>query len=121
MIIAGILGGVFYNPEMSQEEKLGRIGAVIGHEISHAFDTIGAQFDKNGNMLKWWSDEDYKAFKLRADKLINYMSGFKVTPEGENYNGSLVQFETIADMAGVKCMLGIANNYKNFDYDKFFK
>ena len=47
----------------------------------------------------------------------------KVTPEGELYNGALVQTETIADMAGVKAMLGIAakNKDKNFDYDKFFR
>lgn len=118
-IIAGILGGVFYDSEMTYEEKLGGIGMVIGHEISHAFDTNGAQFDKNGSMKNWWTEEDYQKFQARADRLIKYMSGFKVN--GENYNGALVQTETIADMAGIKAMLGIAEEHNDFDYDKFFR
>ena len=120
-IIAGILGGDFYGPEMSYEEKLGGIGMVIGHEISHAFDTSGAQFDATGNVAKWWTDEDYAAFKARADKLIKYFDAMVVTPEGAKYNGSLVQTESIADMAGVKAMLGIADGREGFDYDKFFR
>lgn len=120
-IIAGILGGDFYSPEMSYEEKLGGIGMVIGHEVSHAFDTRGAQFDRTGNVAKWWTDEDYAAFQRRADRLIKYFDGITVTPEGGKCNGSLVQTECIADMAGVKAMLGIAEGRKNFDYDKFFR
>ena len=120
-IIAGILGGDFYGPEMSYEEKLGGIGMVIGHEISHAFDTRGAQFDATGNTAKWWTDEDYAAFKARADKLIKYFDAMTVTPEGAKYNGSLVQTESIADMAGIKAMLGIAEGREGFDYDKFFR
>lgn len=120
-IIAGILGGDFYNSEMTYEEKLGSIGMVIGHEISHAFDTNGAQFDKSGNMSKWWTDDDYEKFKQRADKLIKYFSAMIVTDSDEHYNGALVQTESIADMAGVKAMLGIAETRRNFDYDKFFR
>jgi len=122
-IIAGILSGDFYSPQRSREENLGAIGAVIGHELSHAFDTNGAQFDKNGAIKDWWTPEDYEKFQARADRLIKYLSSMKVTPEGELYNGALVQTETIADMAGVKAMLGIAakNKDKNFDYDKFFR
>lgn len=120
-IIAGILGGDFYSPDMSYEEKLGGIGAVIGHEISHAFDTNGAQFDKTGNVSSWWTDEDYKEFKSRADRLIKYFDSMKVDDSDKNYNGSLVQTESIADMAGVKAMLGIAEDHEGFDYDKFFR
>ena len=120
-IIAGILGGDFYSPEMSYEEKLGGIGMVIGHEVSHAFDTRGAQFDKTGNVAKWWTDDDYAAFQKRADRLIKYLDAITVTPEGTKCNGSLVQTECIADMAGIKAMLGIAEGRKNFDYDKFFR
>ena len=120
-IIAGIIGGEFYGPEMSYEEKLGGIGSVIGHEISHAFDTNGAQFDKTGNVNTWWTDEDYKAFQARADRLIKYFDTMRVDPDGTKYNGRLVQTEVIADMAGIKAMLGIAEGHANFDYDKFFR
>ena len=120
-IIAGILGGDFYNSSMSYEQKLAAIGMVIGHEISHAFDTRGAQFDKTGNMITWWTEEDLKNFQERANNLIKYLSSFKVDDSGNNYNGALVQTETIADMAGIKAMLGIAAKNKDFDYDKFFR
>lgn len=124
-IIAGILSGDFYGPQRSREENLGGIGAVIGHELSHAFDTKGAQMDKNGAIKDWWQPEDYERFQARADRLIKYLSGMKATPEGDFYNGSLVQTETIADMAGVKAMLGLASKIKadggDFDYDKFFR
>ncbi|MBR3245541.1 MAG: M13 family metallopeptidase, partial [Parasporobacterium sp.] len=56
-IFAGFLNGDYYNSDFSYEQKLGSIGAVIGHEISHAFDTSGAQFDKNGSMNNWWTEE----------------------------------------------------------------
>ncbi|MBQ7168582.1 MAG: M13 family metallopeptidase [Synergistaceae bacterium] len=120
-IIAGIMGGDFYSPEMSYEEKLGGIGMVIGHEVSHAFDTSGAQFGKTGNVESWWTEEDKEHFKARADRLIKYLDTFRVDDSGEHYNGSLVQTETIADMAGVKAMLGIAEGRKDFDYGKFFR
>ena len=120
-IIAGILGGDFYNDDMTYEEKLGGIGMVIGHEISHAFDTNGAQFDAKGNMLNWWTEDDYAKFKARADRLIKYFSTMKVDDSGKNYNGELVQTESIADMAGIKAMLGIAEGRTRFDYDKFFR
>ncbi|MBQ7569896.1 MAG: M13 family metallopeptidase, partial [Synergistaceae bacterium] len=118
-IIGGILSGDFYRPDMSYEEKLGGIGFVIGHELSHAFDTNGAQFDKNGSIKDWWTEQDYKTFKARADKLINYLNNIQV--DGKAYNGALVQTETIADTAGIKAMLGIAAKHKDFDYDKFFR
>ncbi|MBQ6919235.1 MAG: M13 family metallopeptidase [Synergistaceae bacterium] len=120
-IIAGIIGGDFYDSYMSYEEKLGGIGMVIGHEISHAFDTRGAQFGKTGNVESWWTDEDNANFKARADKLIKYLDTFKVDDSGENYNGTLVHTETIADMAGIKAMLGIASEIEPFRYDEFFK
>jgi len=120
-IIAGIMGGDFYNPDMSYEEKLGGIGAVIGHEISHAFDTNGAQFGKTGNVESWWTEEDKAHFKKRADNLIKYFDTFRVDDTGEKYNGSLVHTEVIADMAGVKAMLGIAEGVEGFQYDKFFR
>lgn len=120
-IIAGIMGGDFYSPEMSYEEKLGGIGMVIGHEISHAFDTNGAQFGKTGNVESWWTEEDNANFKKRAESLIKYLDTFRVDDSGEHYNGELVHTETIADMAGIKAMLGIAEGIEGFNYDKFFR
>ena len=120
-IIAGILGGDFYSSDFTYEEKLGAIGSVIGHELSHAFDTIGSQYDKDGNVSSWWTKEDYQKFQERTNRLIDYLSSMTVDGSGKNYNGALVQTETIADMAGIKCMLGLAAKKEDFDYDRFFR
>lgn len=120
-IIAGILGGTFYNSDMTEEEKLAGIGSIIGHEISHAFDTTGAQFDKDGNFANWWTDEDYAAFGTRAQKLIDYYDTIIPFDGGEYYPGSNVQGEAVADMAAVKCMLLLAKEKEDFDYDAFFR
>ena len=120
-IIAGILGDPFYSPEMSEEEKLAGIGMVIGHEISHAFDTSGAQFDENGALADWWTQEDMQAFNDRAAKLIECYDQIVPLAGDKNYSGALIQGEAIADMGGVKCMMEMAKNRENFDYDKFFR
>ena len=119
-IILGILGGEFYGDNMTDEEKYGGIGAVIGHEISHAFDTFGAQFDKDGNMVNWWTDEDYAAFQERAAKLAAYYDRIAVF-SGELVTGSQIKTEAIADMTGMKSLLSIAATYDDFDYAAFFE
>lgn len=118
-ILLGILGGCFWREDMEEEELLGGIGAIIGHEISHAFDTNGAVFDKNGNYNDWWTEKDKAAFKERADKLINYYDNIRIYGDKKAV-GKLVQTEAIADMTGVKSMLEIAKSKKDFDYKKFF-
>ena len=119
-IPAGILGGIFYSDEMSREEKLGHIGVIVAHEISHAFDTSGRQYDEQGNLSNWWTEDDYRKFHQRAQKLVDYYNGFEPIP---NYpvNGAMLDTEAIADLTGVKCMLRIAADEENFDYDRFFR
>ena len=120
-IIPGFFCDASYRSDMSLEEKYGALGSVIGHEISHAFDTSGAQFDAEGNLNNWWTDEDYAAFKERANKLVAYYDKVVAFDDGTAYKGQLVQTEAIADMAGLKCMLMMASKIDGFDYDKFFR
>ena len=120
-IVAGFLGDSTYRKDMSIEEKYGAIGTVIGHEISHAFDTFGAQFDANGNVKNWWTDEDYNIFLDKADKLEKYYDNVVAFDNDIKYSGSLVKTEAIADMASVKCLLKMAEEHKYFNYDKFFR
>ena len=120
-ILNGILGGAFYDENASREEKLGSIGIVIGHEISHAFDTYGSQFDKDGVLRNWWTDADRAAFNERTAKLVKYYDGIVPYEGAGNYSGAQVQSEAIADMGGMKCMLAIAANDPDFDYDLFFR
>ena len=119
-IIRGLLDGAFYREDMSEEELFAGIGSAIGHEISHAFDTKGAQYDENGNIVNWWTDEDLKTFHERADKLAKYYSGITAF-NGEKVRGDNIKTEAIADMAGMKCVLGLASENKDFDYKAFFE
>ena len=119
-IVLGILGNELYNDDMSPEEMAGGIGFVIAHEISHAFDTSGAQFDAYGNYADWWTPEDYEAFGLRAQKMAAYYDNI-IAFEGMNVSGTNVVSEAIADSAGMKCILSIAKQKENFDYDAFFR
>ena len=119
-IIPGLMGSPFYYEGMPQEALMGGVGVIIGHEISHAFDTRGAMFDKDGNFKNWWKRKDFKAFKRRAAKLIAYYDNITVW-DGMNSSGTLVQGEAIADMAGMKAMLTLAKTIPGFDYKKFFE
>jgi putative endopeptidase len=119
-IIPGILNAPVYYEDMSQEALFGSLGSIIGHEISHAFDTKGAQFDKDGNLADWWQESDYAAFKIRADKLVARYDGITIW-NGLQARGANIQTEAIADIAGIKCMLMIANRIPGFDYRAFFE
>jgi len=119
-IAGGYAQGAMYNSNMSDEEMLGKIGRVIGHEISHAFDSTGAQFDKEGNMKNWWTKEDYAAFQKRNDKLVAYYNNMHPWA-GQDFYGSIMTGEAGADMAGMKAILRVAATKKDFDYDKFYR
>jgi putative endopeptidase len=118
-IPAGILGGDFYDPEGTDAEQMGSIGVVIGHEITHGFDTSGSQYDKDGNLNNWWTDEDHAAFEERTDKVSAYFSKLEVLPD-VYVDGDLTIGETVADLGGLSCMLEIAKGTEGFDYEDFF-
>lgn len=119
-ILAGMLLGCMYGKDKPDEENLGAVGIVIGHEISHAFDPSGALYDKVGKMTNWWTDEDQTAFNERADKVIKYYDAIEPL-EGCKCKGNMVQGEATADMGGMKCILRAAEDRENFDYRKFFE
>ncbi len=120
MILGAFARGDIYNSEMSDEVLYSRLGVVIGHEISHAFDSIGSQFDKDGNKKEWWTDEDRKVFEERNEKLEAYLNSITLW-EGQENNGKIQTGEVCADMGGVKCMLRLASKKKDFDYDEFYR
>lgn len=117
---AGILQGAFYNANASKEEKLGAIGTIIGHEISHAFDNTGAKFDADGNLNNWWTAEDYAKFQEKTKKVRAFYSNVKLD-DGKNVNGDLTVGENIADIGGMTCALDILSKMQNPDYKAFFE
>tara|TARA_R110001592_G_scaffold196498_1_gene444318 strand:- start:13614 stop:15662 length:2049 start_codon:yes stop_codon:yes gene_type:complete len=97
---AAILQPPFYNYTADEAVNYGGIGAVIGHEISHAFDDSGSRFDADGNLKNWWTDEDLKAFTARADALAVQYDSVSVLP-GVNVNGKFTLGENIGDLGGL--------------------
>lgn len=97
---AAILQPPFFDPDAPMALNYGGIGAVIGHEISHAFDDQGSRYDGDGNLTNWWTDEDRAAFKALADKLIAQYGSYEPLP-GKQVNGNLTLGENIADLSGL--------------------
>ena len=104
----------------SIEELYGMLGTVIGHEISHAFDSTGSQFDEHGNQHNWWDFGDYARFNRRINNLVTFYDNFQVL-NGYYVDGNNVNGEVTADMGGVKIMLELAKKIDDFDYDLFFR
>lgn len=120
-IFAGVIAdGTMYHEGMSEEELLSGIGIAAGHEITHAFDQNGSQYDKYGNKKSWWSIDDMTAFQLRNANLIKYYNALQIYPGSNDVNGSLVAGEVVADMGAMKATLELAKSIKGFDYDAYF-
>jgi endothelin-converting enzyme/putative endopeptidase len=101
---AGILQPPFFDKSIDDAVNFGGIGMVIGHELTHAFDDEGRQFDPQGNLRDWWTSKDAKAFDERAACIADQYSGFSVAP-GANVNGKLTLGENTADNGGVRIAL----------------
>lgn len=97
---AAILEPTFFDPAADPAVNYGAIGGVIGHEVSHGFDDLGAQFDEQGNLKNWWTAQDMAQFKARTKKLAQQYSAYQVFPD-LNLNGEQVLGENIADVAGL--------------------
>ncbi|HHW4678052.1 MAG TPA: M13 family metallopeptidase [Xylella sp.] len=97
---AGILQAPLFEPEAPLESNYGGIGAVIGHEMTHAYDHSGSRFGSTGNFEQWWTKTDAKAFSARTAKLITQFNSYH-TEDGSQVNGSLTLGENIADLGGV--------------------
>lgn len=97
---AAILQPPFYNYTADEAVNYGGIGAVIGHEISHAFDDSGSRFDADGNLKNWWTAEDLEAFTTRGNALAEQYSAVEVL-DSVYVNGKFTLGENIGDLGGV--------------------
>lgn len=98
---AGILQYPFFDMNADDAFNYGAIGVVIGHEMTHGFDDQGCQFDKDGNLKNWWTDEDKKKFDARANGLADFFDAIEVAP-GVKANGKFTLGENIADHGGLQ-------------------
>ncbi|WP_028935637.1 M13 family metallopeptidase [Pseudonocardia spinosispora] len=97
---AAILQPPFFDPRADDAVNYGAIGAVIGHEISHAFDDQGRLYDGDGNLRDWWTPADAAAFSAKTAALVAQYNNYTPLP-GAHVNGQLTLGENIADLSGL--------------------
>ena len=115
---AAILQAPFYALKQTRSENLGGIGAVIGHEISHAFDSNGAKCDENGNINNWWTEDDFKRFEAKVQQMIEQFDGIEL-PWGK-VNGAFIVSENMADNGGMSVTLDIMSRTDGASYEEYF-
>lgn len=97
---AAILQPPFFDARADDAVNYGAIGGVIGHEISHAFDDEGRQYDGDGNLRDWWTPQDAQRFTAKTQALVAQYNAYQPLP-GEHVNGQLTLGENIADLSGL--------------------
>ncbi len=98
---AGILQPPFFDEKADDATNYGAIGSTIGHELTHGFDDQGRQYDSEGNLKNWWTDDDAKGFESRAERVAQQYDAFEVLP-GLHINGHQTLGENIADVGGLR-------------------
>ena len=102
---AGILQFPYFDFAADDAINYGGIGMVIGHELTHAFDDQGAQYDKDGNVKNWWTKEDYEKFKAKTNKVVALYGSFTVL-DSVHIKGGLTLGENTADNGGIAIAYG---------------
>uniref|UniRef100_A0AAY4EI74 endothelin-converting enzyme 1 n=1 Tax=Denticeps clupeoides TaxID=299321 RepID=A0AAY4EI74_9TELE len=97
---AGILQAPFYAHDHPKALNFGGIGVVMGHELTHAFDDQGREYDKDGNLRPWWQNSSVEAFKNRTECMVDQYNQYTIN--GEHINGKQTLGENIADNGGLK-------------------
>ena len=115
---AAILQAPFYSIHQTRSENLGGIGAVIGHEISHAFDSNGAKCDELGNLNNWWTKADERKFNKKVNAMIKQFDGIEL-PWGK-VNGKFTVSENIADNGGMAVTLDIMSSSEGVSFEEYF-
>lgn len=106
---AAMLQAPFYDATASYAKNLGGIGSIIAHEITHAFDDMGALYDEKGNYRNWWSDQDRQVFKEKSQSFIKYFGNYEGLP-GVKVDGELTLGENIADLGGISVISSMLEN-----------
>jgi len=120
-ILAGILQAPLYDENASEAANLGSIGITIGHELTHAFDNNGSQYDENGNLNDWWTAADKEEFEKRCQAVVDYYDGWEAYP-GVAAKGDTCISENIADIGGMSSALELLKQREaNPDYKTFFE
>ena len=118
----GILEDPLYSPDAPFEERLASFGTILGHEISHAFDSGNIHYDANGAWNTKISSDDLTTWNNMETRIKNHLSTYEPFDGSGKYDMTTnAPHEVIADVEGVRVCLMIAAEYDSFDYDKFFR
>ncbi len=109
---AGILRFPFFDPNADDAVNYGGIGAVIGHEMTHGFDDEGRQYDADGNLTDWWTEDDAKKFDQKAAQVGAQYDKFTVL-DTLHVNGKLTMGENLADFGGISIAYEAFKTYSN--------
>lgn len=111
---AAFLQAPFFSPDADPAYNYGAIGAIIGHEMGHAFDDQGSLFDASGQLRNWWSERAKARFVERTRKLVAQYNGYMI--DGRNVNGQLTLGENIGDLGGVSIALSAYQQFVKENY-----
>ena len=96
---AGVLQPPLYDPKEDDAPNYGNTGATIGHELTHAFDDEGRQFDDKGNLRDWWTPQDAKGFEDRINCVRDQYAGYVIVDD-IHITSKLTSGEDVADIGG---------------------
>lgn len=116
---AGILQAPFYVYGGAKEANYGGIGCIIAHELTHAIDYTGAQFNEKGNAENWWSAADTERYKGLSAGVVKLYDGYEAAPGIVN-RGDLTLNENIADLGMITCVIDAVKSLPNPKYELFF-
>ncbi|OWA50857.1 Neprilysin-11 [Hypsibius exemplaris] len=111
---AALLQNPFYDDRQPAYMKYARMGATIGHELAHGFESEGSKYDGEGNQIEWWTAESKQQFALRQADLITRYNSFTL-PKAGSVNGTLTLNENIADEAGIKAAYEAFQHFRKID------
>lgn len=119
-IPAGNLRAPFYDKNQSVEQNYAALGDIIAHEVTHALDSNGANFDDSGNLLNWWTSSDRKIFEGKVQDMKELFDG--IERYGEKIDGEISLYENIADLGGITIALETLKTIKpDADLKTFFE
>lgn len=103
----------YYNSDASDEVMIGRLATVIGHEITHGFDTTGCMYGIDGKKTNWWTESDSQAFAELSSRVSDYISSVTLSPD-RTIDPSIVINEVIADMGGMALAIDLGSSIEGF-------
>ncbi|MCM3747056.1 stalk domain-containing protein [Paenibacillus pasadenensis] len=118
-IPAAFLQAPVYDKNQSASRNYGGLGAILGHEITHGFDTNGAKYDEVGNLRRWWTAEDYKSFENIAQTVIDQYNGVEYF--GRKINGQMTVSENIGDIGGLTGALEAVKQLPDANLKEFYQ